>query len=349
MVTTGDDSGERELVLVSGGDGRVGRGLVAALGGRFRVVGVDTEQQFEVVPGVPTLRPGGIGDGSSAAVLDPTHTAIGRRVAAFVHLAAEPDLRRADRLLRDLQADFEVEQFIFATAMSTDAPATGRSIRGRARLPAADLLRCARADLPVVPLRFGGIYTDAGDSPTLTTEILRILARPLGDERSAEDPTIGADSAGQAFVHLDDAIEAIVATILRRRQLPRDCVPIPISEPRTCSVERLRVEFARLLRGEQDWQTHEFPTALVQAVTWLQDRLTFDDLPDAAQGSGGVAPHSVDVRRAHDLIAWWPRHDLLETLPKIVRTLAHDPEGWARRHDLSLAPDPIGEVRSRRI
>ena len=120
-----------------------------------------------------------------------------------------------------------------------------------------DLIRRQRAEVPVVFLRIAGVYHDRCGS--------RLTARVYpGDIRRS-----------QAFVHLEDVIDAIERAVARRRDPPAETVLL-IGEPETLSYEALQGELGRLLHGE-DWDTREIPKALAKTGAWVLDAMPLEE------------------------------------------------------------------------
>lgn len=125
---------EREVVIVTGSSGFIGRALVERLAERYTVVGFDRD-----LPPYPPVVAECVcvdltSDASIKTALQRVRVAYGEQVASVIHLAAYFDLtgeqnpkyeeitvRGTERLLRELQA-LRVEQFVFASSMLVHAP-----------------------------------------------------------------------------------------------------------------------------------------------------------------------------------------------------------------------------------
>src|SRR5690606_32320901 len=168
-----------------------------------------------------------------------------------------------DRLLNALQ-DFKLCQFIFSSTMLVHAPAkVGERLNEKSPLKAKwpypqskiDTERLIAERYPNVSsvfLRIAGVYTDWGTQPTLVQQIKRIYER---DFQGHFFP--GDTSAGQAAVHVDDAVDAIVRTVERRDTIPPG-TPILIGEPDPPSYEQLQHRIGELIHGKQ-WSTIYVP------------------------------------------------------------------------------------------
>jgi nucleoside-diphosphate-sugar epimerase len=110
------------------------------------------------------------------------------------------------------------------------------------------------------------VYDDECHSIPLANQMQRIYERTLTSKLFPGDV-----SRGQAFVHLDDVVEAIAKTVEHRQQLgPEDA--FLIGEPETLSYDDLQRAFGRLIHDEE-WETQSIPKALANAGAWLEDRV----------------------------------------------------------------------------
>src|SRR5690606_32336111 len=113
--------------------------------------------------------------------------------------------------------------------------------------------------IPVAMLRIAGVYDDACHSIPIAHQIQRIYERRL---TSRVFP--GDTSRGQAFVHLDDLVEAVRLALLRREALPNESVFL-IGEDQTLSYDEMQHTLAWLIHGEQQWETRRIPKAVAKA------------------------------------------------------------------------------------
>ena len=198
-------------------------------------------------------------------------------------------------------------------------------------------------------LRIAGVYDDLGHSIPLAHQVQRIYERHL---TSAVYP--GDTSRGQAFLHLDDLVDALWLLVERRARLPRE-LTLLLGEPETLSYDELQRTFGRLIHGEE-WQTRQIPKALAQTGAWLQDNLPFVEEPFIKPFMIDLADdhYELDISRARSLLGWEPKHSLRETLPRMVEALKADPLGWYKANKLKPPADleekaaqPVGGAHER--
>ncbi|HET6574666.1 MAG TPA: NAD(P)-dependent oxidoreductase [Fimbriiglobus sp.] len=346
-------SDKPETVIITGSSGLIGSALACRIDRRYNVVGFDR-------PGAP-YPPAEIecidldvtSDDSVRDGLRQLRERHGDRIASAVHLAAyynfsgEPSdlyekitVQGTGRLLRGLR-DFHVGQFVFSSTMLVHAPTEpGRLIDEDSPIdptwdyPASkvrteELIRAERGDIPAVFLRIAGVYTDRCNSIPIAHQIQRINERQLTGHVYPADT-----SRGQAFVHLDDLVDAFARVIERRADLPPE-VAILIGEPETVSYEELQRLLGELIHGEK-WATYRVPAAVAQAGAWVQDHLPFGPEPFIKPWMiARAADHyELNIARARRLLGWEPRHTLRETLPKMIAALKRNPAGWYRANKL---------------
>jgi nucleoside-diphosphate-sugar epimerase len=348
-------------VVVTGSSGLIGSALAGRLDRTYDVVGFDR-------PGVPHP-PAHIecvdidvtSDDSVHDGLRQVRQRHGDRIASVVHLAAyydfsgepsplyeEVTVRGTGRLLRGLR-DFRVGQFVFSSTMLVHAPTEpGRPIDEdspldpkwdypQSKVRTEELIRAERGDTPAVFLRIAGVYTDRCDSIPLAHQIQRIYENQLTSHVYPADT-----SRGQAFVHLDDLLDAIRRVIERRADLPAETALL-IGEPETMSYEELQKLLGLLIHGE-GWSTYRLPAVVAKAGAWVQDHLPFGPEPFIKPWMiDRAADHyELNVARARQLLGWEPKHSLRETLPKMVQALKRDPAGWYKFNKL----DPPRELEA---
>ncbi len=358
---------KRNIVLVTGCNGRIGSVVMQRLSGRFSdVVGFDRNAPAPPPPDCVRIPVDIASDDSVREGLRILREHHGTRIAAVVHLAAYYDFlgkpspkydeitvegtRRllrglregTGRMLRGLREGFAVEQFIFASTMlvhrpgepgeliTEDSPIGPTWAYPESKVRTEAVIRADRGAIPAAILRLAGVYDDVCHSPPLAHQIQRIYEVQLAGHLYS-----GETSHGQAFVHLDDVVDAIERAIERRAHLPPETA-ILIGEPETLSYDELQHTFSRLIRGES-WETHNVPGAMAKVGAWVQDHMPGQDqfikpwMIDRANDH-----YALDIARARTLLDWAPSRSLRQTLPKMVAALQADPLGWYREHGLEL-------------
>ncbi len=338
------NSESKNVVLVTGSSGLIGCALCQALAKDYQIIGFDRDGYPYPPPEAECVCIDLSSDASVKRAFERVRYAYDNRIASVIHLAAyysfsgEPSplyekitLRGTQRMLRELQ-NFEVEQFVFSSTELVHAPTEpGKPINEdspldpnwdypKSKVETENLIHAEHGNIPVVILRIAGVYTDKCESLPLAHQIERIYERALTSKLYPGDI-----SHGQAFVHLDDVLNALRLTIERRGQLPRDTTVI-IGEAETLSYDELQRTLGRLIHNE-DWETRQIPKPMAKAGAWLEDHVPFHDafikpwMIDFADDH-----YELDITRARKLLAWEAKHSLRETLPKMVAVLKADPE-----------------------
>lgn len=352
----------RPVILITGGTGRIGRSLSAALSTRYRVIAMERQSSSDSIDCIEA----DIGsDGSLSKAMHQFRSLYGSQIASVIHLAAFYDFSGDDhpayrdvnvegtrRLLRFLK-EFEVGQFVYASTMLVHAPSQpGVPIDEKGELApkwpyprskelAEQVILEEHGDIAAVILRIAGVYTSQGEVPSLTMQIQRIFERQWSGHLFPGDP-----SHGQSFVHLDDLTDAIVQTVERRTTLPHSTTLL-IGEPVTESYEALQNLIGQQLHGEP-WETQSVPKSVAAGGAWLQHKMEVV-VPDAIDG--GIAPfvrpfmidladdhYELDISRARRLLGWEPKRRLRETLQYMVSALKSDPVTWYRNNRIPMPP-----------
>lgn len=356
-----------DVVVVTGSSGLIGRAVCHRLAGDFRVVGFDRPGEPHPPAEADNVPLDLTDDQMMRHALEHVRCVYGERIASVVHLAAyynfsgEPSplyeqvtVGGTERLLGGLRSGgFQVGQFAFSSTMLVHAPTTpGRPIdedsplAGKWDYPASKieterLIREQRGAIPAVMLRIAGVYDDTCHSIPLAHQLRRIY------ERTVTSRVFPGDlSHGQAFVHLEDVVEAIRLTVLRRAALPAETALL-IGEPQTLSYDTLQREFAGLIHDET-WETRTIPKELAKAGAWVQDKaaaLPLIDEPFIKPWMIDLADdhYELDISRAARLLGWRPGRSLRATMPAMVAALRADPAGWYEEHGLGAPAGSASE------
>ena len=346
-------------IIVTGSGGFIGQAVCSAfVNDGYAVVGFDRPDALKPLPRVTNIACDVTSEQSVANAINRVAREFGDSIASAIHLAAyydfsgEPSplyeqvtVRGTERLLRWLMTA-KLEQFVFSSTMlvhapcapgarnNEDSPVDPKWDYPRSKVETEKLILAQRNGVPVVLLRIAGVYTDRGESIPLANQIQRIYERRLTSKVFPGDT-----SAGQAFVHLDDVVEALRATVARRKELPQDAVML-IGEPETLSYDELQRLLAAHIHGEPDWETTQIPKAVAKAGAWVQDQIPGVEEPFIKPWMIDLADdhYALDISRARQLVGWSPRHTLRQTLPKMVTALKTDPEGFYRLNKLEGTP-----------
>ena len=344
----------RDIILVTGSNGRIGSAVMKRFAGRFSdVVGFDLRAPAPPPPDCVRI-PVDLASEDSVwegfRVLREHH---GTHIAAVIHLAAYYDflgkpspkyeeitVQGTKRLLDALHESFEVEQLIFTSTMLVHRPAEpGEFIDEEwplgptwaypaSKVHTEELIHAERRKIPAVVLRLAGVYDDVCHSPPLAHQIQRIYERQLAGHLYS-----GETSHGQSFVHLDDVVDAIERAVDCRRELPPETA-ILIGEPDPLSYDELQHTFMRLIHGKSS-ETQNVPGAIAKVGAWVQDHIPGQDPFIKPWMINRANDHyALDITRARTLLGWEPRRSLRKTLPKMVAALNAEPYAWYREHGL---------------
>lgn len=362
------DSDHRPIVLITGATGNLGRSLAATLTRDYRIVGLDREAQ-----GVdfPVFEADFASDASVDLALHKFRDAYGARIASCIHLVAFFDFSGEDnplyqsvnvegtrRLLRALQG-FDVEQFVYASTILVHAPCRPgerideqqpidpRWAYPQSKAAAEAQIKAEHQNIPYVILRLAGVYDQHTTVPTMAQQMARIYEREVESHFYS-----GSTLVGQTMLHREDMLDAFARTVDRRKTLPPETA-ILIGEPDAIGYEALQDQLGSLIYGAEDWPTVQLPKTIAAAGAWAQGKLE-PIVPDAIDSGRPpfIKPfmvamaddhYALDVRRAHDLLGWQPRHRLKEELPGMVAALMDDPADWYETNQVQ-PPNWIGNA-----
>lgn len=350
-----DQLDDRPLILVTGGSGMLGSTLIERLLDDFRVVSLDLDGDPTSATSVEFICTDLTDDSSVERAFDRIRSLYGNQIASVVHLAAYYDFSGAaspmyekvtvegtGRLL-DALTDFDVEQFVFSSTMLVHTPTDlgdeideSDPIEKTWAYPASKvetehLIRehPTSSRISNVIARIAGVYDEDGNSPPLTNQIKRIDGRwPTSHFYPAEL------ERGQAFVHLDDAADALERTVRRRADLP-SWFPVLIGEPETIGYGQLQDAIAEEL-WDRSWPTMRVPVPLAKVGAWVREKSPFLEDPFIRSWMVDRASdnYDLDVSVAEEHLGWTPQHTVLGSIPEMIRRLRADREGWYARNGM---------------
>ncbi|HZO88865.1 MAG TPA: NAD(P)-dependent oxidoreductase [Chthonomonadaceae bacterium] len=347
---------EKEVLLITGSSGLIGSAAAQRFAASYRVIGLDQEHPKDASPLAEYIYIDMTSDDSVQHALFDVRDRHGDRIASVIHLAAyydfsgEPSpkyeqvtVRGTERLLCGLQ-NFQVEQFVFSSSMLVYAPCQpGQRIDEdwplepkwdypKSKVKTEERIRAEHGNIPYVLLRIAGVYDDQCRSIPIAHQIQRLY-----EHRLTATVFPGDLSHGQAFLHVDDLVEALWQVVARRASLPTELVLL-IGEPETLSYDDLQREIYRLLYGK-GWVTREIPKPLAKAGVWLENAIPGEE-PFIKPSMVDIADdhYALDITRARNLLGWEPRHSLRETLPKMIAFLKSDPAGFYKANKLGSPP-----------
>lgn len=349
-VRPGDPVGDdRPVVVVTGGSGLLGRAVIDRLVADHRVISLDLDGDPTSPPEVEFVCTDLTEPESIARAFERIRRGYGDRIASVVHLAAYYDFTGGDsplydevtvggtQRLLDALADLDVEQFVFSSTMLVHTPTDpGDEITEAdpierswpyptSKVETEAVLRehPAAASMSTVVLRLAGVYDEEGHSPPITNQIKRI------DGRWPTSRFYPADlERGQAFVHRDDAVDAIVRIVERRAELP-EWFPVLVGEPETVGYGELQDLIGRELHGH-GWRTFRIPPFVARIGAWVRERNPFGEDPFIRSWMVDHAAdhYDLDISTAEDRLGWRPRHTVTDTIPAMIERVRRDRDGW---------------------
>ncbi|HEY9792749.1 MAG TPA: NAD(P)-dependent oxidoreductase [Candidatus Obscuribacterales bacterium] len=334
---------DKRIVLITGSSGLIGHAVARRLSTKYQIVGFDHEGPPEQIDSDDMF----VNLGSDESVQNAFHilrARWGMEIDSVVHLAAYYDFSGAPsklydqvtvegtgRMLRELK-DMQCHQFIFSSTMLVHAPSEpGQEISEdwplkpkwaypKSKVKTENVILEQHGDIPAVVLRIAGVYDQFCHSIPIAHQIQRIYERRLLGHVFPGDL-----SHGQSFVHVDDVVDAIVAAVERRDELPRELTAL-IGEQTTYSYGELQREIGELLYGK-DWKTIAMPKSLAKTGATLEEALHLPHDQFIKPWMIDIADdhYELDIARAKQYLGWIPAHDLRETLPAMIEALKIDP------------------------
>jgi nucleoside-diphosphate-sugar epimerase len=354
-----------KIILVTGSSGLIGRALCHRLGSSGdQVIGLDMEGPPYPPPRTDCIFVDLTSDESLQTAMFIVEERYGKCLDAVIHLAAYYNFsgkpsrlydtltyQGTKRLFNELKR-FEVGQFIFSSTMLVHAPArSGETINEnspllgtwaypQSKIKTEKLIEQIHKGIPAVMLRIAGVYTDVCECVPIAHQIQRIYEKSVTSHFYPGDM-----NAAQAFVHLDDLVDAFILVLDQRDKLAYYDVFL-IGEEDAMSYDQLQQDISQHLFG-CDWVTEPVPPPLAKAGAWTQDIIPVVGkhafikpwMIDRASDN-----YVLDTTKARQQLAWQPRRSLRATLPSMIEGLKVDPERWYRLNHLH----PTGHLKHKK-
>jgi nucleoside-diphosphate-sugar epimerase/uncharacterized membrane protein len=339
---------EREVVLITGSSGFIGRKLALALSQEFHVVGIDRSGPKEKSPGIYHYDVDITSEEDVSRVLHEIKNHFGPKVRSVIHLVAYYDFRGGDDsrydtitvngskfLIKKLHEDFEVDKFIFSSSMLIYKPVeVGQRLQDdselhptwaypESKVKAESALKEEQGNIPVINLRIAGVYDDDCHSPTVSQQIMRIYE---GQFSSFLFP--GNPDAGQAFIHVDDLRDAIV--LLVKKDPPTSLTEnYIIGEEDVMSFKEIQHD-AGILIHKRPWPSVRVPEFIAKTGATVMDHLPVMREPFIKSWMVEHADEhfAVDMSKLKKAIDWTPKRSLRGTLPVMIQKLKENPDKW---------------------
>lgn len=340
----------REVILVTGGSGLIGFTLIERLAKKYTVIGLDKSDPPYTPEYTRFLHFDLTNKMSMNTALRRVRLDYGQKISAVIHLASFYSFEskydemyntvnvEGTKVFLELLQEFKIDQFIYSSTNLIYIPVEkGKKLNENAGINAKwgyptskilteDLILKYNGKYRSVILRLAEVYNDYGNSIPLSRQIQRINENKISSHFYSGDL-----EHGDAFVHLDDAVRAIIRAVEKREVLPDQAV-INIGEPYSPSYGTLQKTISTLIHGKP-WKTHKVPKWVAKAGTGIMN-LTKSRFIKPWMIEQAGDHYELDISKAKELLDWEPKHQLLRTMPVIVGHLKHDPKQWYKQNKL---------------
>jgi nucleoside-diphosphate-sugar epimerase len=345
---------EKDLYLITGSSGFLG----AALADRFasrggRIVGFDNKASEHEAPETECLFCDLSSDESVQKTFELLKSKHGTKIKAVFHLAAYYSFSGKDspmyekltvqgtgRMLRELQ-NYEVGQFIFSSSMlvhkpnkpgekiTEESPVEANWQYPQSKVDTEKLIWEKHGKVPTVILRIAGVYADDCHSIPIAHQIQRIYEGQLEGHLYSGDTDVR-----QSFIHVDDVAQAFECAVDHASSLPPVSV-FEIGEENAMSYEEMQKEIGMLVHGT-DWKTFTVPKPIAKIGAFVESEIPFIDPPFVKPWMVDHADdnYDLDISKARRELGFNPKHNLHDTIPKMIAQLKADPLKWYHENGL---------------
>jgi len=350
LQADGSRNDTKPVILVTGSSGLIGTRIIQRLAAAYRIIGLDKEGNPYPPKEAECVNFDITDAGSIKSAMERIRYGYGDQIASVIHLAAyydfsgkpsplyeEVTVKGTEKFIHELQS-FRVEQFIFSSTNLIYKPTTpGKKIDEAAplapnwdypesKVDTEEIIKSKRGKIPAVLLRLAGVYDEWTHSIPISHHIQRIYEKQFTSHFYSGDTT-----HGNVFLHMDDLLTAIEKTVAARKSLPEE-IAINIGEPVTPSYQQLQNTIGLLVHGEK-WKTYEVPAPLAKAGAWTMD-LFGDPFIKPWMIDRADDHYELDISLAKTVLGWEPAHNLIDTLPEMIKNLNANPEKWYKENKL---------------
>lgn len=345
---------QKEVILITGGSGLIGQQIARFFSDKYQVVALDIKEPKSPIKNVNFVKMDVSDKKDIDRALEEIRLTYGDHLASVIHLAAfysfdvgESELydkitvKGTEHFLEHLQ-QFSIDQFIFSSTMLVHAPGEVGEIISElspvtpkwayplSKVKAENVIKEKRGRIPCLIFRIAGVYDDRCHSIPIANHIERINEHHITSHFFP-----GNLDKGQAFVHMDDLVEAFGKAVERRKQLP-DYLELIIGEQKAISFREFQNTFGQLIHGK-DWRTQKIPRPLAWAGAVVQERVPFIQKPFIKSWMVKLADdhYELDIEKAFQYLGWKPQHDLKRTLPKMISFLKSDPVNFYKENKIT--------------
>ncbi|MGK7390972.1 MAG: NAD-dependent epimerase/dehydratase family protein [Candidatus Cyclobacteriaceae bacterium M2_1C_046] len=348
------DDRNKELVVITGQSGLIGKRLSDLLDKDYQVVGMDPAPDLFPNKHIEKIDFDITKPNSINAALDRIEYAYGNKIASLVHLAAYYDfegkespmydeitVKGTKKLLEAVKDRFEVKQFIFSSTnlvyqpcepgekIDEDGPLDPNWPYPESKVKTENIIKDHHNDIPTVIARIAGAYDEWGNSIPISHQVQRIYEKKITGHLYSGDT-----EKGSAFIHLDDLFAALKAIIDKREKLSSYEV-FNIAEEKTFSYGSIQDKIGEELHGEE-WMTIEVPKLMAKAGAAAQN-VVGDPFIKPWMIDRADDHYDMDISKAKSKLDWKPKHNLMDTLEVMLKNLINDPEKWYKKNDLEIS------------
>lgn len=349
-----DQTNNKQTIIITGSNGFIGNEITKKLSPKFNIIAFDQKIPNESLA-AQTYEVDISSSESISRALEDVKIKYGNKLASVIHLAAyysfsEEESPQYDKItvqgteqFLQLLKKFEVEQFIFSSTMLVHRPGKiGEKINEaspvepswaypKSKIEAEKVLRDQHEFIKLVNLRIAGVYNDRCHSIPIANQIMRIYEKHLSSRLYPGDAF-----KGQAFLHIDDLVDAIAKIVEKRKDLPNE-IDLLLGEPKTIGYNELQNKIGMLVHG-REWSPLKIPAWFAKLGSWLQHHVPLIRKPFIMPWMIDFTSdhYELDISRAQKLIDWKPLHQLEQTLPIMIGALKKNPLEWYKENKLEL-------------
>ena len=345
----------RQTVLITGASGFIGTELIARLGKKYYIIGIDKILHKDRDSSVLWYKADISDKKHLGEIFSEIKAKVSGRIDYVFHLAAYYDMLNEEnkmyretnengtRYLLENLMDFNVNNFIFTSSTTAFKPTMGDDklnedsdlssliYYGKSKIAGEKIILEYKEKVRSTILRLSGVYSNDCRLVPLANQIAFIWRKGFGYKFLP-----GKGEGGISYVHIEDVLDAFEQTIFMFEEIPSGSIFI-LSEDEYVPIKNLYNQIFREIYGKKPYFIH-LPKWLVCFFVYIANLIHY------ILGKGiffkpwmislADKKYQFDTYKAKKVVEWQPRFQLEEYMKVIIKNLKSNTHKWLATNNI---------------